>query len=72
MLKELVILFLIFHTAFGQNETTLHLEKRSDHVKAGKMAVATGLLTLGKVALNQLSGKSFCWLLLAFSNYWYV
>jgi len=36
---------------------TLHIEKRSDKVSAGKLAIATGLMRLGQMAVSQMGGK---------------
>ena len=58
MLKlVLIVVFLTVHLATSKKRTRV---ERSDKVGAAKVAIATGLAQLGKVAYNQLSGTVLC------------
>lgn len=58
MIKEifLCVFFCCMVSCTPINET-LHIEKRSDKVSAGKLAIATGLMRLGQMAVSQMGGK---------------
>ena len=63
MLKEIIVIFFLFHFVSSQHEWTNSTRvKRSDKVSSHKVAIASGLWAMGKMALNQVAGndQTYC------------